>query len=85
MLSVLPVNLSRMILCSGRSAEMLTVSVCGADLGDDLQVFLHLPLEALLSEASAVESTDYIPQLINVRNPPPSCQHLWDKQHKQAC
>lgn len=36
------------------SVETLTVFVFGADLGDDLQVFLNLPLEALLSDASTV-------------------------------
>ncbi len=40
------------------SVDRLTVFVFGADLGDDLQVFLHLPLEALLSDASAVQSVD---------------------------
>lgn len=41
-----------------RNVEKLTVSVFGADLGDYLHVFLHLPLEALFSHASAVESID---------------------------
>lgn len=38
--------------------ETLTVFVFGADLGDDLQVFLNLPLEAFLSDASTVKSND---------------------------
>lgn len=45
-------------VCAWRSAVSLTVSVFSADLGDDLQVLLHLPLEAFLSHASAVESID---------------------------
>ena len=41
-----------------RGVETLTISVFGADLGDYLHVFLHLPLEALLSDASAVQCVD---------------------------
>lgn len=58
------------------AVSRLTVSVFGADLGDDLHVFLHLSLEGLLSDSSAVESIDKSPELFDVRHPPPSCQHL---------
>lgn len=57
----------------GREVGALTVLVLGADLGDDLHVFLHLPLEALLSDAPAVESADQSPQLLDVGHPPPPC------------
>lgn len=45
-------KLHTVIYCSVQGT--LTISVFCADLGDDLHVFLHLPLEALLSDASAM-------------------------------
>lgn len=41
-----------------RIAEALTIFVFGADLGDNLQVLLNLPLETLLSDASTVQRID---------------------------
>lgn len=64
------------IICSKAVFGALTVLVFGANLGDDLCVFLHLPLEAFFSNAPAVEGTDQSPQLLDVRHPPPPCQAL---------
>lgn len=38
--------------------EVLTISVLSADLWYHLHVLLHLPLEALLSDAPTVEGVD---------------------------
>lgn len=56
--------------------DTLTVPVFSADLRDDLNIFLHLPLEAFLPDTSAVESNDQRAQLLYVRDTPPASQHV---------